>query len=102
MLASIVAGSNSFPGAVEKLSDAITNAAKFPHLANEVANAVTLHEQWIRRAQAMERLDAVMKQVKSPPEIQNKTRKVGKPFRGEVHGPDSTMLEGRVKMLEVI
>ncbi|CAD7702855.1 unnamed protein product, partial [Ostreobium quekettii] len=94
-------GNNSFPGAVDKLSEAIAEAEQFPHLLGEVANAKVLQGQWRRRAQAMERLDTVMNQVKAHPGHHSKGRKQEKPDRAEVQGLDMQMLESRVKLLEV-
>ena len=96
------AGTSSFLGAVEKLSEAIAEAQQFPHLLGEVANATALQEQWIRRAQAVERLDTVMKQVRAPPTLQGRGKKQSKPSnKGDPRGPDLGMLEQRVKLLEV-
>ncbi|GMH42583.1 hypothetical protein BSKO_10502 [Bryopsis sp. KO-2023] len=97
-----IKGSNAFFGAVEKLTEAIEKAQRFPHLAVEVTNAKDLRLQWLRRAEAMERLESIMTQARQPIKKGKKHGKVATASGGgkELQGYDVSVLEANIKLLE--
>lgn len=54
---------------LQMLSDAVQEAEIFPRLAVDVVNARQLHQQLVKRAEAIERLEVIMLQVNQPNEI---------------------------------